>query len=85
MNWCSFASVEIFSNSVQISSLSSFSVPFSAISMLRSARCMSLLSVGVVEQVDHLIHCVHIPQALSVDQNNVALCLTGCEPKIAER
>ena len=49
MNWCSCASVEIFSNSVVINSLSSFSVPFSVMSMLRSARCMSLLSVGVVE------------------------------------
>ena len=49
VNWCSCASVVIFSNSVVINSLSSFSVPFSVISMLRSARCMSLLSVGVVE------------------------------------
>ena len=49
VNWCSCASVVIFSNSVVINSLSSFSVPFSVISMLRGARCMSLLSVGVVE------------------------------------
>ena len=28
-----------------------FSLPFSVISVLRSARCMSLLSAGVVEQV----------------------------------
>ena len=49
VNWCSCASVVIFSNSVVINSLSSFSVPFSVISMLHSARCMSLLSVGVVE------------------------------------
>ena len=49
VNWCSCASVVIFSNSVVINSLSSFSVPFSVISMLRSARCMSLLSVGVAE------------------------------------
>ena len=42
----------MFSNSVVINSLSSFSVPFSVISVLRSARCMRLLSVGVVEQVD---------------------------------
>ena len=49
MNWYSCASVVIFSNSVVINSLSSFSVPFSVISLLRSARCMSLLSVGVVE------------------------------------
>ena len=49
VNWCSCASVVIFSNSVVINSLSSFSVPFSVISMLQSARCMSLLSVGVVE------------------------------------
>ena len=49
VNWCSCASVVIFSNSVVINSLSSFPVPFSVISMLRSARCMSLLSVGVVE------------------------------------
>ena len=54
--WCSCASVVIFSNSVVVNSLSSFSVPFSVISMLHSARCMSLLSVGVVEQVDHLGH-----------------------------
>ena len=45
MKWCSCASVVIFLNSVVINSLSSFSVPFSVISMLRSARCMSLLSV----------------------------------------
>ena len=49
VNWCSCASVVIFSNSVVINSLSSFSVSFSVISVLRSARCMSLLSVGVVE------------------------------------
>ena len=49
VNWCSCASVVMFSNSVVINSLSRFSVPFSVISMLRSARCMSLLSVGVVE------------------------------------
>ena len=49
LNWCSYASVVIFSNSVVVKSLSSFSVPFSVISMLHSARCMSLLSVGVVE------------------------------------
>ena len=49
VNWCSNASVVIFSNSVVINSFSSFSVPFSVISVLRSARCMSLLSVGVVE------------------------------------
>ena len=49
VNWCSCASVVIFSNSVVINPLSSFSVPFSVISVLRSARCMSLLSVGVVE------------------------------------
>ena len=55
-NWCSCASVVIFSNSVVINSLSSFSVPFSVISTLRSARCMSLLSVGVVEYVDHHGH-----------------------------
>ena len=46
---CSCASVVIFSNSVVNTSLSSFFVPFSVISVLRSARCMSLLSVGVVE------------------------------------
>ena len=40
VNWCSCASVVISSNSVVINSLSTFS---------RSARCMSLLSVGVVE------------------------------------
>ena len=57
-----------FSNSVVINSLSGFSVPFSVIIVLRSARCMSLLSVGVVEQVDHgtLIHCMYIPQVLSL-------------------
>ena len=49
VNWCSCASVVIFSNSVVINSLSSFSVPSSVMSVLRSARCMSLLSVGVVE------------------------------------
>ena len=49
VNWCSCASVVIFSNSVVVISLSSLSVPFSVINMLRSARCMSLLSVGVVE------------------------------------
>ena len=49
VNWCSCASFVIFSNSVVINSLSSFSVPFSVISMLRGARSMSLLSVGVVE------------------------------------
>ena len=49
VNWCSCARVVIFSNSVVINSLSSFSVPFSVTSVLRSARCMSLLSVGVVE------------------------------------
>ena len=49
VNWCSCESVVIFSNSVVINSLSSFSVPFSLISMLRGARCMNLLSVGVVE------------------------------------
>ena len=49
VNWCSCASVVIFSNSVVINSLSGFSVPFSVISMLCGARCMSLLSVGVVE------------------------------------
>ena len=49
VNWCSSASVMIFSNSVVINSLSSFSVLFSVISVLRSARCMNLLSVGVVE------------------------------------
>ena len=49
VNWCSCASIVIFSNSVVINSLSSFSVPFSVTSMLPSARCMSLLSVGVVE------------------------------------
>ena len=49
VNWCSCASVVIFSNSVVINPLSSFFVPFSVISMLRSARCMSLLSLGVVE------------------------------------
>ena len=49
VNLCSCASVVIFSNSVVINSLSSFSVPFSVISVLRSARCLSLLSVGVVE------------------------------------
>ena len=43
VNWCSCASVVKFSNSVVINSLSSFSVSFSVISMLRSARCMSLL------------------------------------------
>ena len=48
-NWCSCASVVIFTNSVVINSLSSFSVPFSVTSVLRSARCMSLLSVRVVE------------------------------------
>ena len=48
-DWCSCASVVIFSNSVVINSLSSFSVPFSVISVLCSARCMSLLPVGVVE------------------------------------
>ena len=47
VNWCRCPSVVI--NSVVINSLSSFSVPFSVISMLRDARCMSLLSVGVVE------------------------------------
>ena len=47
--WCSCASVVIFSSSVVVNSLSGFSVPFSVISMLHSARCMSLLSVGVVE------------------------------------
>ena len=49
VNWCSCASVVIFSNSVVINSFSSFSVPFSVISVLRSAGCMSVLSVGVVE------------------------------------
>ena len=49
VNWCSCASVVIFSNSVVVNSLSSFSDPFSVISVLRRARCMSLLSVGVVE------------------------------------
>ena len=49
VNWCGSASVVIFSNSIMINSLSSFSVLFSVISVLRSARCMSLLSVGVVE------------------------------------
>ena len=49
MNWCGSASVVIFSNSVAINLLSSFSVAFSVISVLRSARCMSLLSVAVVE------------------------------------
>ena len=49
VNWCCCANVVIFSNSVVINSLSSFSVPFAVISVLRSARCMSLLSVGVVE------------------------------------
>ena len=48
-NLDSCASVVIFSNTVVINSLSSFSVPFSVISVLRSAHCMSLLSVGVVE------------------------------------
>ena len=47
--WCSCASVVIFSSSVVVNSLSGFSVPFSVICMLHSARCMSLLSVGVVE------------------------------------
>ena len=47
--WCSCASVVIFSNSVVVNSLSSFSVSFSVISVLRSAGCMGLLSVGVVE------------------------------------
>ena len=46
---CSCASVVIFSSSVVVNSLSGFPVPFSVISMLHSARCMSLLSVGVVE------------------------------------
>ena len=45
----------IFSNSVVINLLSSFSVPFSVISVLRSARRMSLLSVGVVEKVEHIM------------------------------
>ena len=49
VNWCSCASVVIFSNNVVINSWSGSSVPFSVISVLRSARCMSLLSVGVVE------------------------------------
>ena len=49
VNWCSCASVVIFSNSVVINSLSSFLFSFSVISVLRSARCMSLLSEGVVE------------------------------------
>ena len=48
VNWCSCASVVTLSNSVVINSLSSFFVPFSVISVLRSARYMSLLSVGVV-------------------------------------
>ena len=56
MNWFSCASVVIFLNSAAINSLSSFSVPFSFISMLHNARCMSLLSVGVVEYLDHLGH-----------------------------
>ena len=56
VNWCNCASVVIFSNSVVINSLSSFSVPFSVISLLRIARCKSLLSVGVVEQVVHQRH-----------------------------
>ena len=46
---CPLASVVIFWNNVVINSLSRFSVPFSVISVLRSARCMSLLPVGVVE------------------------------------
>ena len=49
VNWCSCASVVIFSNSVVTNSLSGFLSSVSVISMLRSARCMSLLSAGIVE------------------------------------
>ena len=42
-----------FSTSGEISLLFQFSLPFSVLSVLRSARCMSLLSVGLVAQVDH--------------------------------
>ena len=55
-----------------INLLSGFFVPFSVISVLRSARCMSLSSVGVIEYVDHHAH----PAVLSFDQENVTLCLT---------
>ena len=49
VNWCSCASVVIFSNSGETSSLSQFSLQFSVLGVLRSARCMSLLPAGVVE------------------------------------
>ena len=56
VNWCSCASVVIFSNSGEISLLFQFSLPFSVFSVLRSARCMRLLSVGVFEQYVHQRH-----------------------------
>ena len=56
VNRCSCASVVIFSNSVVIKFIVQFSVPFSVISVVRSARCMSLISVGVIEQVAHQRH-----------------------------
>ena len=56
-----------------------FSLPFSVISVLRSAPCMKFAfsrsrCAGCSSET--LTHCVHIPQALSLDQENVTLCLT---------
>ena len=54
-------------NSGEFNSLTQFSV----LSVLCSARCMSLLSAGVCRvgcSSETLTHCVHIPQALSLDK-----------------
>ena len=50
---------------------------FSVISVLRSARCMSLLSAGART----LIHYMHIPQALSLDQKQCHTLLTTLKRK----
>ena len=70
VNWCSFASVVIFSNSGEINSLSQFSAVFSHQCVVQctlhefafSRSCRVGCSSGT------LTHCVHIPQALSLDQ-----------------
>ena len=68
-----------FSNSVVINSLSSFSLPF--FSHQHVAQCTLhefAFSRSRWEGWSSwpLIHCMHIPQALSLDRNNVTLWLT---------